>query len=74
MYHHLGGGHDVDVVRALGRLKGLKKLEIDGYFAKEWPAYLEQELGMILWEEAARTGEYVVELRKYQGRIMALRR
>jgi hypothetical protein len=49
-FWHFGGGFDVDVVRALARIKSLHKLEIGGYFAKEWPAYLEEKIGMKVWE------------------------
>ena len=34
---HLGGGADVDAIRALRQIKGLNKLEISGYFATELP-------------------------------------
>lgn len=34
-FWHFGGVFDLDVVRALARIKGLQKLEIDGFFAKE---------------------------------------
>jgi hypothetical protein len=44
----------VNVVRALGRIRGLQKLEIDGYFAKEWPAYLEEKVGMKVWERQGK--------------------
>jgi hypothetical protein len=40
-----GLGDDVDFVRALGKIKGLSKLTIGGYYAKEWPVYLETEMG-----------------------------
>jgi hypothetical protein len=40
-----GLGDDLDFVRALAKIRGLKTLEISGYYVKTWPAYLEAELG-----------------------------
>jgi hypothetical protein len=37
-----GLGDDLDFVRALGKIQGLEKLVISGYYAKHWPAYLER--------------------------------
>ncbi|TVY13898.1 hypothetical protein LARI1_G006212 [Lachnellula arida] len=39
-----GLGDNLDFVRALGRIKGLEKLVISGYYAKNWPAYLEERM------------------------------
>ncbi|KAG4434178.1 hypothetical protein IFR05_010336 [Cadophora sp. M221] len=36
-----GLGDDLDFVRALGKIQGLEKLVVSGYYAKHWPAYLE---------------------------------
>ncbi|KAF2715247.1 hypothetical protein K504DRAFT_457417 [Pleomassaria siparia CBS 279.74] len=41
-----GLGDNVDFVRALGRIQGLEKLVIEGYYAKNWPAYLEEKMGV----------------------------
>jgi hypothetical protein len=65
-FWHFGGGFDVDVVRALARIKGLQKLEIYGYFAKEWPAYLEEKTGMKVWESQGQKEWYLKELEKFQ--------
>jgi hypothetical protein len=43
---YLGGGADVDAIRALRQIKGLNKLEISGYFATELPVYLEKTAGL----------------------------
>jgi hypothetical protein len=63
---HFGGGFDVDVVRALARIQGLQKLEIAGFFAKEWPAYLEGKLGMKVWGRQGQEEWYLKALRKFQ--------
>ena len=49
---HHGGGADVDVVRALGRIKGLQRMEIRGFYAKEWPKYLEEKMGIKVLEDS----------------------
>jgi hypothetical protein len=65
-FGHSGGGADVDVVRALAEIRGLQKLEIDGYFAKEWPAYLQRKTGLTVWTPIGREDWYLRELRKFQ--------
>lgn len=35
-------GDDLDFVRALGKIQGLEKLMISGYYAKHWLLYLER--------------------------------
>ncbi|KAL4906258.1 hypothetical protein BDW74DRAFT_177275 [Aspergillus multicolor] len=40
-----GLGGNLDVVRALAKIKQLDKLLISGYYAKPWPAYLRKEMG-----------------------------
>lgn len=39
-----GLGDNLDFVRALGKIKGLKELVIKGYYAKNWPAYLSEKM------------------------------
>jgi hypothetical protein len=52
----LGGwGKDVDFVRALGKIGGLEKLELKGYYAKRWPEYLEEKTGAVV---VAKPGFY----------------
>jgi len=41
-----GLGDNLDFVRALGKIRGLEKLVISGYYAKNWPAYLEERMGV----------------------------
>lgn len=41
-----GLGDNLDFVRALGKIQGLEKLVINGYYAKNWPAYLEERMGV----------------------------
>jgi len=54
-----GGGTDVDVVQAIARIKGLDQLEIAGYFAKEWPAYLEEKTGLKVWDPQGQEDWYL---------------
>jgi len=39
-------GENLDLVRALGKIQGLETLVMTGYFAKNWPAYLEERMGV----------------------------
>lgn len=41
-----GFGDNLDFVRALGKIRGLENLVIAGYYAKNWPAYLEERMGV----------------------------
>ena len=41
-----GLGDSLDFVRALGKIQGLEKLVIKGYYAKNWPVYLEGRIGV----------------------------
>ncbi|KAJ8112759.1 hypothetical protein OPT61_g4950 [Boeremia exigua] len=41
-----GLGSDLDFVRALGQLRGLKELVISGFYARNWPTYLSETLGV----------------------------
>jgi hypothetical protein len=41
-----GLGDNLDFVRALGNIRGLEELVIQGYYAKHWPAYLEKTMGL----------------------------
>ncbi|KIW14864.1 hypothetical protein PV08_07649 [Exophiala spinifera] len=65
-FGHFGGGADVEVVRALAEIRGLQKLEIDGFFAKEWPAYLQGKTGLTVWSPHGKKAWYYQELRKFQ--------
>ena len=49
-----GLGDNLEFVRALGQIKGLEKLAIRGYYAKRWPAYLEQEVGVKVQAQLGR--------------------
>jgi hypothetical protein len=39
-------GDNLDFVRALGNIQGLEKLVIEGYYARNWPAYLDGRMGI----------------------------
>ncbi len=41
-----GFGGNLDFVCALGKIRGLEKLTISGYYAKSWPKYLDEVLGI----------------------------
>jgi hypothetical protein len=41
-----GWGDSLDFVRALGRIEGLERLVIKGYYAKNWQVYLSERLGI----------------------------
>jgi hypothetical protein len=41
-----GLGDNLDFVHALGKIRGLEKLVISGYYAKNWAAYLEERMGV----------------------------
>jgi hypothetical protein len=63
---HCGAGRDLNFVRALGRMKVSQKMEINGYFATEWPRYLEGKLGIPVWDAQVHSQEYLRSLREYQ--------
>jgi hypothetical protein len=63
---HYGAGKDLNFVRALGRMKVSQRLKIDGYFATEWPRYLEGKLGMPVWDTQGHSQNYLLGLREYQ--------
>ncbi|CAM1505258.1 Fc.00g108950.m01.CDS01 [Cosmosporella sp. VM-42] len=44
-------GDDLDFVRALAQIKGLERLVIGGYYAKRWPAYLEEKMNVKVQEK-----------------------
>lgn len=39
-------GDNLDFVRALRKIQGLEKLVIKGYYAENWPAYLDERMGV----------------------------
>ncbi|KAK7424171.1 hypothetical protein QQZ08_008777 [Neonectria magnoliae] len=41
-----GLGDNLDFVRALAQIRGLEKMAIRGCYAKTWPAYLEEKMGV----------------------------
>jgi hypothetical protein len=40
-----GLGDNLELVRALGRIPGLESLAIHGFYAKHWPAFLQEQTG-----------------------------
>jgi hypothetical protein len=60
-----GLGDNLDFVRALGKIQGLEKLVIFRYYAKNWPAYLDERMGVRVraicghcLEERERKGDF----------------
>ena len=45
-------GKDLHFVRRLGELQRLQSMDLDGYYAKQWPIYLTRKLGIEVHEEA----------------------
>ena len=74
--HHLdrriwreGLGDNLDFVRALGEIKGLEELVIQGYYAKNWPAYLEKKMGLRVRAICAHCSEIPVNDKELADRI-----
>ena len=67
--NHWGPAVDAKFVQTLGKFSNLQKLEIRGYFAKEWPGYLEQRTGLHVWQEERQTEQYLSSLWKFQQRL-----
>ena len=44
-------GKDLQFVRRLGKLQRLQSMDLDGYYAKQWPSYLARKLGIEVQEE-----------------------
>ena len=75
----LGAGDDVRFARGLARLgaAGLERLALDGFFAREWPVFLEGALGRgaaaaagdgrSVWTAEGKTAKYLRLLDRYQG-------
>jgi hypothetical protein len=56
----------LDFVRALGKIRGLEKLVISGYYAKNWPIYLNETLGI---QVRALCGYFVEERELEEGEL-----
>ncbi|KAH9205427.1 hypothetical protein DL95DRAFT_491121 [Leptodontidium sp. 2 PMI_412] len=69
---HYGAGKDLNFVRALGRMKVSRRMEINGCFATEWPRYLEGKLGMPVWDAQGRSQNHLRWLREYQRGTQSL--
>jgi hypothetical protein len=41
-----GLGDNLDFVRTLGKIQGLEKLVIEGFYAKNWPGFLERKMAV----------------------------
>ena len=64
-----GLGDNLDFVRALGEIKGLEELVIQGYYAKNWPAYLEKKMGLRVRAICAHCSELPANDKELADRI-----
>ncbi|KAJ6003608.1 hypothetical protein N7522_006300 [Penicillium canescens] len=64
--NHWGPSVDAEFVRTVGNFTNLQKLEIRGYFPKEWPGYLETRTGLQVWQEARQTERDLSLLKEFQ--------
>jgi hypothetical protein len=64
---HFGLGKSVVFVRGLAQLKVKKSVEISGFYAKHWPRYLEEKMGLMPVNKQNIPGNYWEwALRDYQ--------
>ncbi|USP81605.1 hypothetical protein yc1106_08879 [Curvularia clavata] len=64
---HIGLGKSVVFIRGLAQLKVERSLEIGGFYAKHWPRYLEEKMGLKPVDKEISPGSpWVAELKKYQ--------
>lgn len=66
-YKVCGPRNDLKFVEELGKIK-VSKMDIGGYFAAEWPRYLERMLGMPVWNPRNKSAGYLEELSEFQKR------
>jgi hypothetical protein len=59
-----GLGDNLDFMHALGKIQGLEKLVIEGYYTKNWLAYLDERMGV--WVQAI-CGHYREERELREG-------
>lgn len=62
---HYGAGKDLRFVRELAKIRGLRSMDMAGYYALHWPRYLTEKLGIQVREEDY-TEPFVQYLRRYQ--------
>jgi hypothetical protein len=58
-----GLGDNLDFVRAFGKIQGLETLVLEGFYAKNWPAYLEERMGVRVQTIHQRPDEHEMRLR-----------
>ena len=64
---HAGLGRSVVFIRGLAQLKVKKSVEIGGFYAKHWPSYLEEKVGLKPVENNPSEGSRERALRDYQS-------
>ena len=62
---HVGQGRSVVFIRGLAQLKVKESVEIGGFYAKYWPKYLEEKIGLKPVENTSK-GYWERALRDYQ--------
>ena len=63
---HPGLGRNVTFVRGLAQLKVTEPLKICGFYAKHWPRYLEEKMGLKVVEDNPKKESWEWALRDYQ--------
>lgn len=68
-FNHWGGGYDPQLLHALGKFRTLDTFKLKGFFARQWPSYLQAATGCEVWNAAGQTDWYLKELAKYQSDV-----
>lgn len=63
---HIGLGKSVVFVRGLAQLKVKRSVKIGGFYAKHWPRYLEDKMGLKPVDENIAKSSWERSLREYQ--------
>lgn len=65
---HRGLGKSLAFVRALAKIRPSEAVEITGFYAKNWPQYLEKEMGVRVVDERLLDGKATpYALRSFQA-------
>jgi len=58
-----GLGDNLDFVRSFGKIQGLETLVLEGFYAKNWPTYLEERMGVRVQTIHQRPDEHEMRLK-----------
>ena len=64
-WNFFGAGKDLNFVRELAKIQGLKSMVVDGYYAVHWPRYLAEQMGVPV-QEGEHTASSLQDLRRFQ--------